>query len=621
MLSKTLLAVAALAVGPAQAIWPDPRESSLGSTYLYLDQTVEVTYNGEPVRLHSLTTPNPKSHTASAAAPSGQHREQLAETRFEFEQQQLSYAVGYSPPSGSKFNSKDIVQGGLERTFTAIFEHGLVPWMLRDRNANIDPPSNVTHDRIASLVITQTEEDDENTFKPVAGTVDEGYTLSVSLEGEAALEAASSTGVLRGLETFTQLFFQHSNGRDVYTPYAPVEIEDAPEYPHRGLLLDVGRHWFELDDIKRTIDGLAMSKMNVLHLHITETQSWPLEIPALPRLAQVGRYAPGLTYSPEQIAELYEYGVHRGVQVIMEIDMPGHIGVEEAYPGISVAYDVQPYQWYCAQPPCGSFKLNSTDVEDFLDTLFDDLLPRLNPYSAYFHTGGDEYKANNSLLDPALETNDVAVLQPLLQRFLDHAHGRLRDHGLIPFVWEEMLLEWNATLGEDVVIQSWLGNNAIKEVAEMGHKVIDSNYNFYYLDCGRGQWLDFPNGPSFDTFYPFNDWCQPLKNWRLMYTHDPRDGVADEFKQNVLGGEVASWTETIDPVSLDTIIWPRAGVAGHVWWSGVLDSQGRNRSQYDARPRLSEQRERMLKRGIRGTPITQLWCDQNSVERCGHEEQ
>src|SRR5687768_7657835 len=122
MLSKTLLAVAALAVGPAQAIWPDPRESSLGDTYLYLDQTVEVTYNGEPVRLHSLpNNPSPKSHAASAA----EHREQLAETRFEFDQQQLSYAVGYSPPSGSKFNSKDIVQGGLERTFTAIFEHGL----------------------------------------------------------------------------------------------------------------------------------------------------------------------------------------------------------------------------------------------------------------------------------------------------------------------------------------------------------------------------------------------------------------------------------------------------------------------------------------------------------------
>jgi len=581
MLPKSLLALAALAVGPVQALWPAPREASLGNKYLLIDQTVEVTYNGEP----------------------------------------LSYAVGYTHPRGTKFNSKDIVQGGLERAFSAIFQTGLVPWMLRDRNSNFDPPSNATHGRITSLVITQTEEDDENTFKPVAGTVDESYTLSVSIEGEAALEAASSTGILRGLETFQQLFFKHTNGQSYYTPHAPVEIHDYPDFPHRGLLLDVGRHWFPLEDVKRTIDGLAMNKMNVLHFHVTETQSWPLEIPALPRLTETGAYAKGLTYSPEDIAELYEYGVHRGVQVIMEIDMPGHVGVEEAYPGLTVAFAEQPYQWYCAQPPCGAFKMNNTDVEEFLDTLFDDLLPRINPYSAYFHTGGDEYKANNSLLDPALQTNDHDVLQPMLQRFLDHAHAKVREHGLIPFVWEEMLLEWNATLGEDVVIQSWLGNDAIKEIAESGRKVIDSNYNFYYVDCGRGQWLDFPNGASFDTFYPFNDWCSPTKNWRLIYTHDPREGVAPEFHENVLGGEVAMWTETVDPVSLDTIIWPRAGVAGHVWWSGVYDSEGRNRSQYDARPRLSEQRERMLTRGVRGTPITQLWCDMNDVEACGHEEQ
>lgn len=141
-----------------------------------------------------------------------------------------------------------------------------------------------------------------------------------------------------------------------------------------------------------------------------------------------------------------------------------------------------------------------------------------------------------------------------------------------------------------------------------------------YLDCGRGQWLDFPNGPSRDTFFPFNDWCAPTKNWRLMYTHEPRDGVDPEFADNVLGGEVATWTETIDNASLDAIVWPRAGVAGEIWWSGITDNEGQNRSQYDIRPRLSEQRERMLARGVRGGPITQLWCDQNDVADCGHVE-
>jgi hexosaminidase len=139
-----------------------------------------------------------------------------------------------------------------------------------------------------------------------------------------------------------------------------------------------------------------------------------------------------------------------------------------------------------------------------------------------------------------------------------------------------------------------------------------------YLDCGRGQWLDFPNGETIQAMYPFNDWCNPTKNWRLIYAYEPRDGVADDAKDNVLGGEVALWTETVDPVSLDTLLWPRAGAAAEVWWSGRVDADGVNRTETDARPRLSEQRERMLLRGVRGTPITQQWCDMSDVGDCTH---
>ena len=471
MLPKTVLALAALALSPVEALWPVPVKSSLGDKTLWIDQTVAVTYNGKQVRSSSSSSSPPPP--SSPSSPNGRRLIQQPPP-------QLSYTAGYAPPSGRKFESQDIVQGGVARTFEAIFQKGLVPWMISEKGDDWEPATgggNAT--RITKLAIEQTKEDDENNFKPLAGDVDESYSLSVGLTGEAKLKANSSIGVLRGLETFSQLFFQHSSGSSWYTQSAPVEIEDAPKYPHRGVLLDVARHWFEVDDIKRTIDGLAMNKMNVLHLHITDTQSWPLEVPALPRLHEVASYRKGMYYSTEEIASIYEYGVHRGVQVIMEIDMPGHVGIEEAYPGLTVAYKERPYQWYCAQPPCGSLKLNDTGVEDFLDTLFDDLLPRIAPYTAYFHTGGDEYKANNSLLDPALETADHEVLQPLLQRFLDHAHAKVREHGLVPFVWEEMVLEWNATLGEDVVIQSWLGNSAIKELAEAGHKVIDSSYEFY----------------------------------------------------------------------------------------------------------------------------------------------
>ena len=350
--------------------------------------------------------------------------------------------------------------------------------MLHERGSNFEPAVGAGKS-IASLSITQTGKDNSTTFKPLAGSVDESYKLEVTSDGQAAIWAVSSTGVVRGLETFTQLFYKHSSGRAWYTNMAPVSVSDAPKFPHRGLLLDVGRHFYPVEDIKRTISALSMAKMNVFHWHITEAQSWPLEVPSMPELAEKGRYAPGLTYSPEDVRSVQEFGVLHGVQVIVEIDMPGHVGIANSHPELVVAYDTQPYYKYCAEPPCGAFRLGDAKVEAFLDKLFDDLLPRLAPYTSYFHTGGDEYKAANSLLDPNLRTDDMTKLKPLLQQFLDHAHRNVRKHGLVPFIWEEMVGEWGATVGNDTVIQSWYGADSVQKYAAAGHKVIDSSSDVY----------------------------------------------------------------------------------------------------------------------------------------------
>jgi hexosaminidase len=580
MLFAPVLAAAALLLAPANALWPVPKKLSTGSEVLYIDQNVQVTYNGEP----------------------------------------LSFASGYTSAPGPKFSSKDVVQGGLSRAFDAIFEKNFVPWRLHKPNADFEPASNATKKVIKSIKIDQVKKDHPKNFRPVDNTVNESYTLKVTSSGEVEITSRSYIGSLRALETLTQLFYQHSSGSVWYTTQAPVSIEDEPEYPHRGILLDVSRNWYEVDDIKRTIDAMSWNKMNRLHIHITDSQSWPLEIPALPELTAKGAYRKDLTYSPEDISDIYEYGINRGVHVIMEIDMPGHIGVVDlAYKDLIVAYNAQPYHWWCAQPPCGAFRLNSTKVYDFLDTLFDDLLPRIAPYTSYFHSGGDELNANDSMLDPDVRSNDTAVLQPLLQTFIDFVHGKVKKAGLVPLVWEEMYTDWNISLSDDAVVQSWLGGTAVKDIAEDGHKVIDSNYNFWYLDCGRGAWLNFDNGPAFNQFWPFNDWCGPTKSWRLVYSHDPRAGLSKSAAKNVLGGEVAVWSESIDPQSLDTIIWPRASAAGEVLWSGRQDADGKNRTQYDASPRIEEMRERMVARGVRAAAITQLFCVQGSPEECAYE--
>ncbi|KAH7160207.1 family 20 glycoside hydrolase [Dactylonectria estremocensis] len=605
MLSKPLLAVAALALGPASALWPIPQNVSTGEKVLFIDQTLAVTYNGDSVRWISPVAAG--DHDAVM---------QHAETLFN---QQISYTYGYSPSAGPDFSSKEIVQAGVSRAFQAIFQDNFVPWKLRERNSDFEPDVYETKTFVKSLQITQTGTDEDSAFKPLAGEVDESYSLTLSEDGKAVIEAKSYVGCLHALESFLQLFFKHSSGTFWYTPHAPVSIEDEPKYPHRGVMLDVARSWFEVEDIKRTIDAIAWNKMNRLHLHITDSQSWPLEIPALPKLAEEGAYRKGLSYSPEDIKGIYEYGVHRGVEVIMEIDMPGHIGVIDlAYQDLIVAYNKKPYQWWCAQPPCGAFRMNSTDVYEFLDMLFEDLLPRISPYTAYFHTGGDELNKNDSMLDPDIRSNDTEVLTPLLQTFIDYAHGKVRDAGLAPFVWEEMITDWNMTLGDDVVVQSWLGGTAVKDLAEAGHKVIDSDYNFWYLDCGRGQWLNFDNGEAFQTFYPFNDWCGPTKSWRLVYSHDPVAGLTEEAAKRVLGGEVAVWSETIDSMNLDTLVWPRASAAGEVLWSGRQDAAGQNRSQYDAAPRLAELRERLVARGVRASPVQMPFCTQGDAGECAY---
>ncbi|KAK2603418.1 Glucosamine-6-phosphate isomerase (Glucosamine-6-phosphate deaminase) (GNPDA) (GlcN6P deaminase) [Conoideocrella luteorostrata] len=604
---KALVTLAAFAaLSPVSAIWPVPQQISTGSDILFIEKSIKVTYNGEPVRWNQGCPHGEQreSHLTNGAVKN----EQVALNNNHALTTRTDNVTGKSP-----FNSKQVVKGGVARSFKAIFEHGLIPWMLNPPGSDFEPAVGKGKGAVKSLTITQTGKDNSTVFKPLAGSVDESYSLNLTSGGEASITAATSTGILRALESFTQLFFKHSSGNVVYTKLAPVTIQDAPRFPHRGMLLDLGRHWFAVEDIKRTIDALAMAKMNIMHLHITETQSWPLEIPALPKLSEKGRYAPGLTYSPRDIKEIQEYATLRGVQVVLEIDMPGHFGVEKAYPGLSVAYNAKPYSTYCAQPPCGALKLNNTDVEKFLSTLFDDLLPRLNTYASYFHTGGDEYKAANSLLDPNLKTSDMKVLKPMLQRFLDHAHKKVREHGLVPMVWEEMVGEWGANVGNDTIIQSWFGRASVQKLATAGHKVIDSSTDVYYLDCGRGEWIDYREGAS---AYPYNDWCSPTKNWRVIYTHDPIANMSESVAKNVIGGEVAVWTETIDPTSLDSIVWPRAAAAGEGWWSGRKDSKGKDRSLYKARPRLEEMRERMLVRGVRGAPISQLFCEQSPIGDC-----
>lgn len=463
LLLPFLVAVDLVSAQGLGGLWPVPQPTfTAGTTSLFINQDIEVTYNGASVRW--------STHKSSLSFEDDLYTKNAFQT-------QLTHGADLEPAS---LTSSDITTAAVNRALDNIFNQNFVPWMLVPRNSlsSYEPSPNASATGVSCLEITLTG--GNTTFDPTATDVDEAYSLSIGEDGTAKLSSKSTFGILHGLETFSQLFYEHSAGGAWYLVNAPIEIEDSPVYGHRGLMLDTARHWFPVDDIQRTIDAMSYNKLNKLHVHVTDSQSWPLEIPSIPELSAKGAYSQSQVYSPDDIKSIQEYGLARGVEVYLEIDMPGHIGiVGEAFPDLVVAYDARPYFFYCAQPPCGAFRLNNSDVETFLGNLFDDILPRVAPYTKYWGTGGDELNANDSRFDPGLNTNDSAVLQPLLQDFIDNQHTRVRNAGLTPTVWEELVTEWNITLGSDVVVQSWLGGGAVAEIASKGHKVIDSDYNYW----------------------------------------------------------------------------------------------------------------------------------------------
>ncbi|KAL8725425.1 MAG: hypothetical protein Q9166_007357 [cf. Caloplaca sp. 2 TL-2023] len=541
-------------------------------------------------------------------------------------------------PTLDTASSYIIVQAAIQRAQERLLNDSFFPWKFHPRNSNFEPASNATKKYIKNVMIQQNATDAASVLKPLAGEVNENYTLSISTSGDVKITAISSIGILRALDTFTQLFYQHSTNGGIYTPYAPVSIIDAPKFAHRGFNMDVARNYYPPSFIMHTIDALAWNKFNRLHLHATDSQSWPVDIPALPELSGKGAYRKGLSYSRKQLAEIQEHGMYRGVEVMIEMDMPGHTAsIALAYPELITAYNIQPdWSTYAAEPPSGGLKLNSSAVYDFLATLWKDLLPRVAPYSAYFHTGGDELNVNTYNLDETVRTNNSAILQPLLQRFVDFNHDYIRAAGLTPIVWEEMLLDWNLTLGPDVIVQTWLSDESVTKTVAKGHKVLAGNYNYWYLDCGHGSWLDPPptTGPS--PYYPFNDYCTPLKNWHLIYTYpiiplslSPSSSntsssssspvlnlsplttpITSNATSLILGAEIHAWSELIDPTNFDSVVWPRAAAAAENLWSGNTDSEGKNRSLVEVGGRLGEWRERMVGRGVGAGVVQMVWCEQ-----------
>jgi hexosaminidase len=363
---------------------------------------------------------------------------------------------------------------------------------------------------------------------------DESYALTVTPR-QARIQAPTSLGVLRGLETLLQLA-RDEGGRRVIPA---VSIADRPRFPWRGLLLDPCRRWEPIAVVKRTLDGMAAVKLNVFHWHLSEDQGFRIESKVFPRLHEQG--SDGLYYTQDQVREVIGYARDRGIRVVPEFDMPGHST-----------------SWLVGHPELGSapgpFTLvrqwgifdndldpSREEVYAFLDRFIGEMAA-LFP-DAYLHIGGDEVTPRQWNANPAIvdfmyrhELNDASDLQAYFNRRVSEI---LTRHGKRMVGWDEVL---RPELPKSIVVQSWRGAKSLAEAARLGYDGILSDG--YYLD------LMFTS-----AFHYLND---PL----------PADlALSPVERAHVLGGEACMWGEFVDPQTIDSRIWPRAAAVAERLWS------------------------------------------------------
>ena len=363
---------------------------------------------------------------------------------------------------------------------------------------------------------------------------DESYTLDITSAG-ATLSAPTPLGILHGLQTFLHLIQASPTG---YAAPA-VSIQDKPRFPWRGLMVDVGRHFIPLENLRRTIDGMEAVHLNVFHWHLSENQGFRVESKKFPKLQSEG--SDHLFYTQAQIRELIAYAHDRGIRVIPEFDVPGHCtAMFVGYPELASApgpYSIERH-WGVMDP---AIDITQERSYKFLDEFFGEMAA-LFP-DQYFHIGGDEVNGKQWDANPAIQKfktahniKDNAGLQAYFNQRLQKI---VSAHGKIMMGWDEILAP---ELPKDIVIQSWRGQESLAEAARKGYRGLLSNG--YYIDL-----------------------MQPASQ---HYAADPLSGPAanlsPEESQRVLGGEATMWSEYVDAENIDSRIWPRtAAIAERLW--------------------------------------------------------
>ncbi len=426
----------------------------------------------------------------------------------------------------------------------------------------------------------------------------EHYRLSVDGEG-VRVAGTDPAGVFYGLQTLRQTL--PIRLRDDATARIPaVVIEDGPRFPYRGMHLDVGRHFFGPEFVKRYIDQLARYKINRFHWHLTEDQGWRVEIDRYPRLTEVAAWRSetqveknfepyvgdgepyGGFYTKDEIREIVAYAEERYVTIIPEIEMPGHsLAVLAAYP--QLACTDGPFEvgtrWgvyedvYCPKEETFEF------LENVLTEVMD-LFP-----GEYIHIGGDEAPKDrweeSDVARAVMEREGLADFDELQSWFIRRIERFLAGHGRRLIGWDEIL---EGGLAPDATVMSWRGIQGGIEAARQGHDVIMTPGSHLYFDHYQGD----PEGEPLAI-----GGFSPLEH---VYSFDPvpPDLTPDE-RGRILGAQANVWTEYIPTEDhVEYMVFPRMFALSEVVWSPAED-----RSFTDFATRLPWHLDRLEAEGIR----------------------
>jgi hexosaminidase len=417
----------------------------------------------------------------------------------------------------------------------------------------------------------------------------EGYELTINKD-KITISANESAGVFYGIQTLLQLTpLKSADAGNPTFDIATGTISDYPRYSWRGSMLDVARHFFGVDDVKRYIDRIAAYKMNILHLHLSDDQGWRIEIKSWPNLAihggatQVGGGKGGY-YTQEQYKEIQQYAADRFITIIPEIDMPSHINAALAAYGELNGKIVTPedgrFTGTLETKGIGDAKNKPTDLYTGIRVgwstlVFDkpatwrfvnDVLRELSEITTgpYIHIGGDE-----ALVTPKEEY--IA--------FVNRFSEIVKANGKKMIGWEEIA---QANIDDNAIAQYWHSAEFSTTAAQKGASIIFSPSTRIYLDMQYDSTSRI--GLHWAAYVEVDD----------SYNWDPANLVPGIAAEKILGVEAPLWTETVESMNdIDYLVFPRLPGVAEIAWSPAT---GRDWEEYKLR--LAAHGSRMTAKGI-----------------------